>query len=190
MSQGPGKWPALARRIRVPLGFLLAVAYWWLAQPTWWSIAAGVCTMLPGVWLRSVASGHVKKAKEVTSGGPYAYTRNPLYLGSIIVAIGFAVAARSLWIVAALAVLFFVVYVPVIRWEESYMRSQFPDYEDYARRVPRLIPRFTPAVAGGESSTGPQFSRELYLKHREYNTLLGAAIMLAALAVKIVWFNH
>lgn len=190
MIEGAGRWPTLARRIRVPLGFLLAAAYWWLARPTWWSIAAGVCTMIPGVWLRSIASGHVKKAREVTTTGPYAYTRNPLYLGSMIVALGFAIAARSLWVVAVLTVLFFAVYVPVIRWEESYMRSQFPGYEEYARRVPRLIPWLTRAFASGEGGPNAGFSRELYLKHREYNTLLGAVVMLAALVVKIVWFNH
>lgn len=190
MTAGGGGWPALARRIRVPLGFVLAMAYWWLAQPTWWSLTAGACMMLPGVWLRTLASGHVRKAKEVTTGGPYAYTRNPLYLGSIIIAAGFALAARSLWIVAVLAVLFLVVYVPVIRWEETYMRSQFSGYEDYARRVPRLLPRLRPAFSEDERSTNAGFSRELYLKHREYNTLWGAGVMIIALIVKIVWFNH
>lgn len=187
MNPDAGRWPTLARRIRVPLGFLVAIGYWWLARPNWWSLAAGVCIATLGICLRGAASGRVKKAAEVTTGGPYAYTRNPLYLGSIIVATGFAAAARSVWIAVALVVIFLAVYIPVIRWEESYMRSQFPNYEDYARRVPRLLPRLTPAFA---PEKGNAFSRELYLKHREYNTLLGAALMIAALVIKIVWFNH
>ena len=73
--------------------------------------------------------------------GPYAYVRNPLYLGSIIMAIGFAVAARDLWVAIAILVMFALIYVPVIRGEETFLRSHFPAYDDYARRVPRLLPR-------------------------------------------------
>jgi protein-S-isoprenylcysteine O-methyltransferase Ste14 len=180
------RWAAIARRIRVPLGFVLAIAYWWLARPQWWSLAAGACITLAGIWLRALASGHVQKNRQVTTSGPYAYTRNPLYLGSIVIAAGFALAARSLWIVVMLLVLFVVVYVPVIRAEEAFLRSQFPAYEDYARRVPRLIPRLRAA----SDKAGVVFSRKLYLKHREYNSLLGAAGMIIALIVKIMWFNH
>ena len=116
--------------------------------------------------------------------GPYAYVRNPLYLGSIILAIGFAVAARDLWVAMAIVAMFALIYVPVIRGEETFLRSQFPAYDDYARRVPRLLPRtllFRQMMKG--------FSRELYWQHREYNALLGAAAMLAALAAKIVWWH-
>jgi protein-S-isoprenylcysteine O-methyltransferase Ste14 len=183
-----GGWPAIARRIRVPLGFILAIAYWWLARPQWWSLAAGACVALAGIWLRGLASGHVQKNRQVTTSGPYAYTRNPLYVGSIIVGAGFALAARSLWIVAMLLALFLVVYVPVIRAEEAFLRSQFPAYEDYAQRVPRLVPRLR--AASGLDKTDALFSRELYLKHREYNSLLGAAGMIIALIVKIMWFNY
>lgn len=187
MSAAAG-WPAVARRIRVPLGFVLAVVYWWLAHPQWWSLIAGACIVLPGIWLRALASGHVQKNQQVTTSGPYAYTRNPLYLGSIIMAAGFALAGRSLWIVVLLLVLFLVVYVPVIRAEETFLRSQFPGYEDYARRVPRLFPRLR---ADSElNKADVVFSRQLYLKHREYNSLLGAAAMIIALLVKIVWFNQ
>ncbi|HTC93309.1 MAG TPA: isoprenylcysteine carboxylmethyltransferase family protein [Terriglobales bacterium] len=188
MSAGGKGWAAIARRIRVPLGFLLAIVYCWLARPRLWSLIAGACVVLPGVWLRAVASGHVQKNQKITSSGPYAYTRNPLYLGSIVIAVGFALAARSIWIVIVLATLFLLVYVPVIRSEEAYLRSQFPGYENYAQRVPRLLPRLRPAtdLARGEAA----FSRELYLKHREYNTLLGVAAMIVALIVKIIWFNQ
>jgi protein-S-isoprenylcysteine O-methyltransferase Ste14 len=177
-------WSRIARRIRVPLGFLLAIAYIVLAKPTWTSIALGAIVALMGVAIRASASGHVKKNAELTRTGPYAYTRNPLYLGSIVIAAGFAIAALSIWIVLLLAIMFIAIYVPVIRSEESFLRTTFSDFDDYCRRVPRIIPRFSPAYAGASS-----FSRELYLKHREYNALLGTAALLAALVVKLVWFH-
>ena len=116
--------------------------------------------------------------------GPYAYVRNPLYLGSIIIAIGFAVAARDLWVAVAILAMFVLIYVPVIRGEETFLRKQFPAYDDYARRVPALLPR---ALLFRQIMDG--FSRELYWQHREYNALLGAAAMLAALAAKILWLH-
>src|SRR5512147_1339097 len=132
-------WSRIARRIRVPLGFALAVLYVWLARPTWTSIVIGAVVALIGVAIRAVASGHISKNSELTTSGPYAYTRNPLYLGSIVIALGFAVAALSWWIVLALVVLFVAVYIPVIRAEESFLRSRFPEFDSYARQVPRLL---------------------------------------------------
>ena len=89
----------MARRIRVPVGFVAAALYVWLAWPTWTSILYGSAIILPALVLRTAASGHVKKNQEVTTSGPYAYTRNPLYLGSIILVIGFGVASRNVWLV-------------------------------------------------------------------------------------------
>ncbi len=93
-------WSRVARRIRVPLGFIFAVVYVWLARPTKASLITGALVLLPGLVLRGFASGHVQKDKQLTTSGPYAYTRNPLYLGSLMLAAGFAIAARSWWIVA------------------------------------------------------------------------------------------
>ena len=117
--------------------------------------------------------------------GPYAYVRNPLYLGSIIIAIGFTVAARDLWVAIVVLAMFAFIYVPVIRGEETFLRKQFPAYDDYARRVPSLLPR---TLLFRQMRDG--FSRELYWQHREYNALLGAAAMLAALAAKILWWHR
>jgi protein-S-isoprenylcysteine O-methyltransferase Ste14 len=178
-------WSRVARRIRVPLGFVLAVAYIWLARPTWASIALGAVVALIGVAVRAAASGHVKKNTELTKTGPYAYTRNPLYVGSIVIAAGFAIAAMSWWIVLILVVMFVAIYVPVIRSEEMFLRSTFADFDDYCRHVPRLVPRLARAYEGTGS-----FSRELYLKHREYNALIGTAAMLAALVIKLTMFHH
>src|SRR5271165_3598460 len=135
MTDGPTKagasWNKIARRIRVPLGFLFAVFYFWRARPDWLSLALGGAVATLGVFLRAMASGHVKKNEELATTGPYAYSRNPLYLGSIIIAIGFTIAARDLWVAIGIVTLFVVIYVPVIRSEEAFLRQQFPEYESY-----------------------------------------------------------
>lgn len=182
-----GGWSRVARRIRVPLGFVFAAFFLWLARPDARFLALSLLLVLPGLWLRGYASGYVKKNAEVTMTGPYAFTRNPLYLGSILIAFGFALAAHSIWIALALAVLFAVIYIPVIRAEEAYLRSHFSGYDAYAKRVPRLIPRLSPAKPDGDEAGG--FSAALYRKHREYNALIGAAAIYAALVLKL-WFWH
>src|SRR5262249_26317754 len=91
-------WSAIARRIRVPLGFAFAALYLWLAHPTRNSLVCGILVVIPGLIIRVLASGHVRKNEQLTTTGPYAYTRNPLYLGSFVIALGFAIAARSWWI--------------------------------------------------------------------------------------------
>lgn len=176
-------WSRIARRIRVPLGFVFAAIYLWLARPTWPSIAAGALIAAIGVGIRALASGHVKKNAELTTTGPYAYTRNPLYVGSIIIGAGFAVASLSWWVVAGLAVLFAAIYIPVIRSEEAFLRGQFPEFEDYAQRVPRFIG----IVRNHGRTQRGTFSRDLYWKHREYNAAIGTLAMLAALAAKILF---
>lgn len=182
-----GGWSRIARRIRVPMGFVFAAVFLWLARPGVESLAVSVLLVAPGVWLRGYAAGYVKKNAEVTTTGPYAFTRNPLYLGSMLIAFGFALAARSLWIALALAVLFAVIYIPVIRSEEEYLRSKFAAYDAYAARVPRLIPRLRAEPAEGDAGGG--FSVELYRKHREYNALIGAAAIYAALTLKIFFWR-
>ncbi len=179
------EWSQIARRIRVPLGFLFAVLYSWLARPSWRSLVLGAIVVVPGLVIRALASGHVRKNEALATSGPYAYTRNPLYLGSLVIGLGFCVAARSWWVGLALIVMFLAIYLPVIRDEEAFLRRTFPEFEEYARQVPRMLPRLTARSSDeGEASAG--FSLDLYLKHREYNALLGALAMMAALIVKRV----
>src|SRR5664279_651601 len=104
-------WSRIARRIRVPLGFLFAVFYFWRARPDWLSLALGTAVASLGVFLRAMASGHVKKNEELAMTGPYAYSRNPLYLGSIIIAIGFAIASLDAWVAMGILVLFTLIYI-------------------------------------------------------------------------------
>jgi protein-S-isoprenylcysteine O-methyltransferase Ste14 len=176
------RWSKVARRIRVPMGFLLAILYIWLARPTWLSLGLGTLIAVPGILLRALASGHVKKNEELTTSGPYAYTRNPLYLGSLIMAVGFAIAARSPSVLVLMLLMFFAIYLPVIRGEEEFLKQAFPDFQQYTQNVPRLLPRFTPF-----GKTPGSFSRALYWQHREYNAVLGTAAVMAALVTKLYW---
>ena len=177
------QWQKIARRIRVPLGFVFAGVFLWLARPTWTAMLVSLLLVVPGVWLRGYAAGYVKKNAELTRTGPYAYTRNPLYLGSMLTAFGFAAAAASWVIAVALAGLFLAIYLPTIRSEEAYLREHFADFDAYARSVPRLLPRLT---AAGGTAGGGRFSRERYLHHREYNAAMGAIAIYAALAGRLL----
>ena len=174
-------WQTIARRIRVPLGFLFAAAYIWLARPTFRSIVAGSCISLIGLLIRAVASGHVTKNEQLTTSGPYAYTRNPLYFGSLVLAAGFAIASLSWWVALIAAAMFFAIYVPVIRSEEAFLHEHFPEFDEYASHVPRLFPRLRPY-----ESSAATFSWDLYWKHREYNAALGTTFMIAAMAAKAI----
>ncbi len=189
------RWQRVARRIRVPLGFLTAAVY--LVEvarraPHTTAIAWSLALVVPGLALRAAASGTVKKNQELTVTGPYAYTRNPLYLGSTLIAAGFALALLSWPVALLLAAGFAVIYIPVIVSEERFLRATFPEFNSYCRSVPRFIPRLTPArlLQGSERSAVSQpvthagasgFSFALYLRHREYNSALGAALLYLSL---------
>src|ERR1700690_1350136 len=142
------RWQKVARRIRVPLGFLVAGLYLfelWRRAPIPAAIAWSVALVAPGLWLRGYAAGYVKKNRELTQTGPYAYTRNPLYLGSMLLAAGFAVALLSWSVALVLAVGFAVIYIPVIASGERFPRAPFPAFDANCNSVPRIIPRICPA---------------------------------------------
>jgi protein-S-isoprenylcysteine O-methyltransferase Ste14 len=181
------RWKRIARRVRVPLGFCFAAVFLWLARPNWQSMAWSLLLVVPGVWLRGYAAGYVKKNAELTTTGPYAFTRNPLYLGSMMIAFGFAAAAGSWWILVVLAGLFLAIYMPTILSEEEYLRGHFANFDTYAAQVPRLLPRLTPARLSGGDGVGGSFSKRLYLHHREYNAAMGAVAIYAALATRL-WY--
>lgn len=175
------QWRRVARRIRVPLGFVTAALYLtdlWQRKPQTWAVIASLALVGPGLWLRGYASGYVKKNQELTQTGPYAYTRNPLYLGSMLIAAGFAIALLSWPIALVLAIGFTVIYVPVITSEERFLRKTFADFDAYCTRVPRLLPRLGGAQPAGEAG---RFSFELYLRHREYNAAIGAVLLYLSL---------
>ena len=178
------RWQSVARRIRVPLGFFAAALYLfelWRRAPRPAAVAWSLALVVPGLWLRAYAAGYVKKNRELTVTGPYAHVRNPLYLGSMLIAAGFAVALLSWPVALALAVGFTVIYVPVIASEERFLRAAFPGFDEYCRQVPRLIPRLgTARIPGREGALGG-FSLSLYIRHREYNAGIGATLLYLSL---------
>jgi len=178
------RWQRIARRIRVPLGFAAAALYLfelWRRAPQPAAVAWSLLLVLPGLWLRAYAAGYVKKNRELTVTGPYAHVRNPLYLGSMLIAAGFAVALLSWPVALVLALGFTVIYVPVIASEERFLRGAFPGFDDYCRQVPRLIPRLIAATIPGSESTSGAFSLSLYIRHREYNAGIGAILLYLSL---------
>jgi protein-S-isoprenylcysteine O-methyltransferase Ste14 len=182
------RWQKIARRIRVPLGFAVALVLLIFAAPTPRSLLCGLPLVVAGLWLRGYAAGYVKKNSELTQTGPYAYTRNPLYLGSMALAAGFAVAAGAIsatrwWLLLVLVLMFVAIYVPTILSEEAFLRAAFPDFDEYARRVPRLLPRLTPARPVASNQQAGRFAPERYRHHREYNALIGAAAIYAVLVL-------
>lgn len=183
------RWQRIARRIRVPLGFVTAAVFLLSARPTLRTLPLSLLLVGPGLSLRAYAAGYVRKNAELTRTGPYAHTRNPLYLGSVLIAFGFAVAAGRWALGLLLVALFLLVYWPTIRSEEAFLRAHFPAFDAYAARVPRLFPRLTPARFPGEAAGAGRFGFGQYRHHREYNALIGALAIYAALALRML-FAH
>jgi protein-S-isoprenylcysteine O-methyltransferase Ste14 len=169
-----------AARWRVPLGFALGVAYLIFCQPTVKLWAAGGAVALVGLAIRACAAGHLEKNQSLATSGPYAYARNPLYLGSAMMGAGFGLAGGR-WILGlAVMALFAAIYWPVMRREEEFLRKEFgDDYDRYAQRVPLFLPRLR--RSGGDK----KFQWQQYRKNREYEALLGYLAVMIFLAFKI-----
>lgn len=166
----PKPYADFVARLRVPAGFVLVAAFAWFADPSWRSLAFGVPISLAGLALRAWAAGHLAKNQQLAISGPYAYTRNPLYLGTLIVAMGLAIACRSLGLALLFAVVFVLIYLPAIMLEEQHLRELFPEYSAYASKVSLLFP-------GRKASSGSErFRWSLYRRNREYQAALGFVI--------------
>ena len=158
----------------MPLGFVVAAIFLVFARPSWHTLAWSLLLVLPGLWLRGYAAGYVKKNAELTHTGPYAYTRNPLYLGSMGIAAGFAVAAGRWWLVVLLVGMFLAIYVPTILSEEAFLRGAFPSFEEYAREGSTAAAEADCGAIWGYGWCGRgRFSAERYRHHREYNAQYG-----------------
>lgn len=169
-----------AARRRVPLGFAFAVVYLIFCQPTPVLLATGGVIAFLGLTLRAFASGHLEKNQALAISGPYAFTRNPLYLGSFVLGAGFAVAGGSWPIAVAFGIFYPLIYWPVMRREEDSLRGKFARaYENYARTVPLFFPRWP-----GVPSSGVKFRWERYRKNHEYQAALGFAAGIIFLALK------
>ncbi len=190
-AQRPG-FKSLAQRIRVSAGFLLVPLLVVAARPTMMTLIIGGAIALLGLGIRAWASGYLKKNQELTTSGPYAYTRNPLYLGTFIMGAGAAIASGSWWFTAAYLGFYFLIYVPVMMAEAETMRKLFPDeYEKYSQRVPMLIPRITPYRSAEEKQPGgKRFEIAQYIRHREYRAAIGCAVVFLFLIARLVFASH
>ena len=179
------------QRWRVPLGFLCAPPFLLLAEPNARTLAAGGAVALLGLLIRAWASGHIRKNDALATSGPYAHTRNPLYLGSFVMGLGFTVAASGRWwqlvvLGAAFAALFLGIYLRVMRVEAQTLAGKFgEEYRDYARAVPLFLPRPTPYRGAREAGFDPG----LYLRYREYRAALGLLMAFGLLVIKSLLFK-
>lgn len=179
-----GTW---LQRWRVPLGFLSAVIFFWLARPRLATLAVGLAVAVVGLLVRAWAAGHIRKNTALAVSGPYAYTRNPLYLGSFVLGLGFSIASGHPLLWALFGALFLGIYWPVMRVEAATLAELFgPEYEKYAQAVPLFLPRLT-AYRAGAAQGVVKFDRDLYLRYREYRAALGLAIAWGVLALKAFW---
>lgn len=177
----------ISRKVRLRAVWLLLVPFLWWARPTPLLLVVGAAIAAVGLLIRAQAAGYIHKDRELTTTGPYAYTRNPLYLGTFFLGVGITVAGGR-WVFVALFLVFFtVVYSRTIRHEARQLETFFGDaYRRYARAVPLFVPRPRPWRPGGGDPGRLAFSRERWRRNREYEALLGAAAGFAALAVRMM----
>ena len=179
----PKPYADTVARLRVPAGFVMVAAFAFFSRPTPRSLTIGLLASLAGLALRAWAAGHLAKNQRLAVSGPYAFTRNPLYLGTLLTALGLAGAGHSAGLAVLFGVLFALVYLPAIELEEQHLSAILPGYADFARRVPLLVPRWP-------ESLGPDnFSTALYRKNREYQALLGWCLGAAWLALRCFWLQ-
>jgi protein-S-isoprenylcysteine O-methyltransferase Ste14 len=180
MSLFPKPYADRAARLRVATGFVLVAAFAWFSHPDIQSLIWGLPVSVLGLLLRAWATGHLEKNIHLAESGPYAYVRNPLYLGTTLVAAGLVIASRR-WLLAVLfAAVFILIYLPVIELEEQHLRHLFPRFEAYAQRVPALWPTRPASESGGS------FQWALYVRNREYQALLGWLAGMALLVAKVL----
>ena len=177
----PKGYADIVAKLRVTAGFVMVAAFAWFSHPTALTLAIGFPASLLGLALRAWAAGHLMKDKKLAVSGPYSFTRNPLYLGTLSAALGLAIAADSLGLAILFAALFALVYLPAIELEEQHLLKILPGYADFAARVPLLVPQWPKAF-------GPdRFSWAQYKKNREYEAGFGWIAGAILLVCKAVW---
>jgi protein-S-isoprenylcysteine O-methyltransferase Ste14 len=168
----PKPYADFVQRLRVVGGFILLAAFAWLAHPSAVSLVIGLPISLLGLLLRAWAAGHLAKDQDLAVSGPYAYLRNPLYVGTLIVAIGVVLAARNMWLAVLFASVFALVYLPAVELEEQHLREIFSSYRQYATKVNRFVP------GRRYRASGKRFSAALYSRNEEYKAAFGWLIAL------------
>lgn len=172
----PKPYADAVAKLRVPGGFILVAAFLWLSAPTLASLLIGQPFSIAGLLLRGWAAGHLEKNTTLADGGPYAYVRNPLYIGTLLTAAGLVIASRRWELGVLFAVVFLLIYLPVVELEEQHLRTLFPEYASYAQRVPKLMPRFS-------GTSAKRFRWSIYAKNQEFQALLG----FLAGAIVLIW---
>jgi protein-S-isoprenylcysteine O-methyltransferase Ste14 len=176
-----------ARWLRLRAIWLLVVPFLWLATPTPGLLLAGIALAVVGLSIRAWAAGVIHKDRELTTSGPYAFTRNPLYLGSLLLGLGTVIAGGKWIFVLAFLGFFAVVYGRTMRHEEAVLEEAFSErYRHYAAQVPLLLPRLAPYRAP-DAGGGSGFSVTRYRRNREWEALLGAVAGFAFLLLKMMW---
>lgn len=173
----------VAKKLRLPLGFVFGIAYLIWARPTILTLVVGGAIAFVGVIVRAWASGHIIKNRQLALTGPYAHTRNPLYFGSFLIGAGFAIAAH--WGLLLVVIAFWaLVYAPTMERERVNIRERFPeDYDRYSANVPAFVPRMTPWRSDDAEAGG--FSAELYMKHGEWKAGITYLLVMAWLAFRM-----
>ena len=175
------------QRWRVPLGFACAALFFVFARPRAMTLIVGAAVAVPGLALRAWATGHLRKNAALATTGPYAYTRNPLYLGSFLMGVGFTIATGRWFLGIIFAALFLGIYVPVMRVESTTLRELFGEsHQRYAQAVPLFLPQLSP-YEGAEAET--RFDPALYRRYREYRAAIGLVVAWALLAVRAFYFG-
>ena len=180
MSVFPKPYADLVARLRVTCGFVLVAAFAWFSRPDARSLEWGLPVSAVGLLLRAWATGHVEKNIRLAETGPYSYVRNPLYLGTLLVAAGFAIASRRWPLAVLFGGVFVFIYLPAIELEEQHLRKLFPDFAAYAQRVPALWPTLTPV------KRYERFRWDLYVRNREYQALAGFLIGAGYLIARVL----
>jgi len=164
-------------RYRVPAGWAVGVLVVALARPAPASLLLGLPLAVLGEAIRIWASGHIEKTRRLATGGPYAHSRNPLYVGSLLMAFGAAIACASSWVVLAVAVYFLAFYPSVMAEEAAFLAKKFPEeHAAWAAAVPLFWPRPTP---GGPRSSC--FERARVRMNREWRTAAALPLLAALL---------
>ncbi len=164
-----GSWQKLAQRTRVPVGTVLGIGFLLLMHPSVRSLWIGGLIALVGLLLRLWAAGHIEKGKVLTCGGPYALTRNPLYLGSFIMALGIIISGQSYWLILPFAAFYAAFYWPVMKAEEQELLNGYGErFVEYCRSVPLFWPRLRKADFKASA-----FCWRRVLRNREHRTVAG-----------------
>ncbi len=192
----------IIKRQRITLSFVAGGLFLYLATPASATILTGAPFILIGEAIRTCASGFIKKDKELAQEGPYALTRNPLYLGNFLIGFGFSIMAGNLALVVIFLIIFLLMYQVTIKNEEEKLFNKFGDsFLEYKRRVPAFfpVPSFIKSLLfpSLQKSDKERFERStnfslnmdwhLVIQHKEHHTWLGIAGCMIVFIVKTLY---